>query len=213
MILMAQALNSSLKLQIEKTPLSFREQTELVFRKFKEWIRLVSCFEAVSGSHFEIGARTEYFTSFSHAFDTVEEATLLAVSSGQDTLVVSTLLKIHQTFLALMGKMSVFEEKLKARLLMYVEAFVKVSKERRLKSRPFSADYFVPEILSYSCLQLSFDSQVKKHAAVPCGVIREDFLQLAKLRTLSFKSTSKTESLSSKASCVRIDPIQRNFDF
>ncbi len=212
MHLMTKGLNSSLKLPIDKTPLSFRLQTELVFRKFKEWLKLVSHFEAVSGSHFEIGAKTESFTSFSQAFESIEESTLLAANSSQDTLVISTLLKIHQSLLALMSKMSVFEEMFRSRLKMYVEAFLKVSKDCRYKSSLSSADYFAPEILSYSCLNLSFELHAKRLAALPCGIIREDFLQLAKLRMLSFKSTSKTESLTSKASCVRIEPIQRNFD-
>ena len=61
-------------------------------------------------------------------------------------------------------------------------------------------------------MNLSFDCHAKKQTGAASGVVREDFLQLAKLRMLSFKSTSKTESLNSKASCIRIDPIQRNFD-
>jgi hypothetical protein len=135
MNVMVKGLNSSLKLQIDKSALSFRNQTELVFRKFKEWIRLVCFFEAVSGLHFEIGAKTEFYSSFTQAFETIEESTLLAANSDQDPLIVSSLLKIHQSFLAFMARMNVFEEKFRSRLKLYVEAFMKVSKDRRHKSK------------------------------------------------------------------------------
>jgi RNAse (barnase) inhibitor barstar len=134
MNILTKGLNSSLKLPIEKSPLSFRGQSELVFRKFKEWVRLVSYFEAVSGTHFQIGARSEFFSSFSQAFETIEESTLLAADSSQDILVVSVLLKVHQTFLELMAKMSVFEDRYKSRIKMYIEVFMKVLKEGRYKS-------------------------------------------------------------------------------